>query len=172
MGCRYESTPKEVMNMDWKKMGFLLVLLFAVSFGSSVSTWFWITHPREEKTSWKDYLSLSADQEKKFSSLESDFNLALKEMAIQDAQDKVFLCSYLRSPDVRSQEAKSAAQKMARNYGMKQEKIAMTLVAIAGILTPDQQKKFANRLMHEVCVSCKKITRNDQCLCGMCSHSS
>lgn len=156
--------------MNWKRFGLNLIVLFAVSFGSSVTTWYWLTHQKQTQVSWKDYLDLSPEQEKQFSALESEFNLALKDIAVSDAQNKVSLCSYLHSPEINPEELKSTAKKMAQSYGVKQEKIAMTLASIAGILTPEQKKRFSNRLMHEVCVSCKKSTGTEKCLCGMCGH--
>ncbi len=156
--------------MNWKRFGLYLIVLFIVSFGSSVTTWYWLTDQKEKQVSWKDYLSLSTEQEKIFSALESELTLALKDIAVYDAQNKVSLCSYLHSSEIKPEEVKSTAQKMAHNYGIKQEKIAMTLASIAAILTPEQKKRFTSRLMHEVCVSCKNATETDKCLCGMCGH--
>lgn len=156
--------------MNWKHFSFLLALAFLISIGSSLTTRYVMSQHQERQTSWKETLSLTPDQEKKFSTLESDFNLALKDIAVQDAQNKIALCSYLRSENRTPEAMKAASKKMADTYQVKQYKIAMTLAAITEILTPEQKQLFTNRLMHEVCMSCKMATGTKKCVCGMCDH--
>jgi hypothetical protein len=156
-------------TMNWKKLSFLLALTFLISAGSSLITWYILSRQQKvSQDSWKEMLNLTPDQEKKFSALEAEFNLAMKDISVQDAQNKIFLSSYL-GDDMQKPEIKSAAQKMAWVYQKKQEKIATTLASIAAILTPDQRRKFSQRLMHEICVSCRKTMDTVQCLCGMCN---
>ena len=158
--------------MNWKKFGLQLIILFAVALGSSIVTWHWMTPQKEKPVSWKEYLELSLNQQKKFSALESEFNLALKDIAVYDAQNKIALCAYLHSSNIHPKEIKTTTQKIAQNYGVKQEKIAMTLISISEILNPEQKKKFTDMLMHELCISCKKTTGTEKCLCGICEHHS
>jgi Spy/CpxP family protein refolding chaperone len=155
--------------IHWKKFGFHLALLFFVSLGSSVSTWYVLSRqPRE--TSWQKILDLTPDQEKKFAVMESDFNLALKQIAAEDAQNKIALCSYLHSEKMEPKDIEDMTKKMAGLYEQKQKTLATSLMSISNLLTPEQRKKFSTRLMHEICVSCKKTTGTEQCICGMCEH--
>lgn len=97
--------------------------------------------------------------------------MALKDIEVHDAQNKIFLCSYL-GEELKKPDMKSAIQKMVWVYQTKQEKIASTLASMSAILTPEQRRTFSQALMSQICVSCKKSTGMDQCLCGMCSHHS
>ena len=155
--------------MNWKRLSFLLALAFLISIGSSLTTWHVLNRHKEIQPSWKELLSLTPEQVKKFSALEAEFNLALKDIEVHDAQNKIFLCSYL-GEGLNKPEIKSAIQKMVWVYRVKQEKIASTLTSISAILTPDQRRIFSQTLMRQVCVSCRKSTGADQCLCGMCDH--
>ncbi len=156
--------------MNWRKLSSLLILAFIVSIGSSLTTWYVLTHREQKQISWKELLKLTPEQEKTFSALEAEFNTALKDIETQDAQDKMKLCSYLHTENMTPEEMKPVTKKMAENYEAKQEKIAMTLAAITRTLTPEQRKTFTNTLMHEICVSCKKATGMKDCLCGMCER--
>lgn len=156
--------------MNWKKLSFLFTLAFLISIGSSLTTWHVLNrHHKETQPLWKDLLSLTPEQEKKFSALEADFNLALKDIEVHDAQNKIFLCSFL-AEGLKEPEMKSAIRKMAWVYQAKQGKIASALASMSAILTPDQRKIFSQTLMRQVCVSCRKSKSTDQCLCGMCGH--
>ena len=155
--------------MNWKRFGLHLSLLFVVSLGSSVATWHVLTHQAKE-TSWKKVLNLTPEQEKKFSAMESEFNLTLKQIAVEDAQNKISLCSYLHSEKMDAKDIDVMTRKMAGLYEQKQKTLATTLASISSLLTPEQRRIFSTKLMHEICVSCKKMTGTDQCLCGMCEH--
>jgi Spy/CpxP family protein refolding chaperone len=157
--------------MKLKKIAFFLAVVFAVSAISSTATWLAVTKRQEIQVSWKETLNLTPEQEAKFASLEAEFSQALKEMEMEDARNKVTLCSYLGRNE-KNTDIMSTARRMAQAYQIKQEKIAMTLVSISEILTPEQKQLFTNRLMHEVCVSCRKTTGTEKCLCGMCDHHS
>ncbi len=156
--------------MNWKRFSLLLALVFLISIISSLTTRYVMSRHQEKQTSWKEMLSLTPDQEKMFSALESEFNIALKGIELQDAQNKIALCSYLRSENRTPEAMKASSKKMADAYQVKQNKIAMTLASITEILTPEQKQLFTDRLMHEVCVSCKKATGTEKCICGMCDH--
>ena len=153
--------------MRLKKIIFSLLVVFAVSSLSSIATWQVLTKNQERQVSWKELLKLTPEQETRFVSLESEFGQALKEMEADDARNKIDLCSYLGEEKTR--DLKSAAEKMGKVYTKKQEKIGMTLASISSFLQPEQRKIFAQRLMQEVCVSCRKSTGSQKCLCGMCN---
>lgn len=165
----FSGSDKSNAIMNWKKLVLYLAVIFVVSLGSSVVTWHQLSHKKEKQISWKEILNLTPDQEKKFSALESEFNIALKDISIQDAQNKIFLCSYL-GDHLQKAEIKSAIQKMTWVYQKKQERIASTLVAMSAILTPDQKRIFSKRLMKEACSCCSETTGTGECLCGMCKH--
>ena len=155
--------------MTWKKFGLYLALLFVVSAGSSVATRVVLTRQANE-TSWRRILNLTPEQEKIFSAMESDFNLALKQIAVEDAQNKISLCAYLHSEKMDPKNIDAMTRKMAVLYEQKQKRLVTTLASIPNLLTPEQRKTFSTKLMHEICVSCKKATGTDQCVCGMCEH--
>ena len=113
-----------------------MVGVFIVSGISSAATWFMLTQKQGKEFSWKETLSLTPEQSNKFAQLESDLNSVLKEMDMDEAQNKIFLCSYLDSTEKGSGRMKSIAVKMAESYRKKQEKIATALTALSEILTP------------------------------------
>lgn len=158
--------------INWKKVGLHLLLLLFVSAASTLATWVVLTQRQVKETSWKELLHLTPEQEKKFSELESQFNFTLKEITIEDAQNRIFLCSYLHEDQINPEKVKLTAKEMALTYQKKQEKIAATLAAISNFLTPAQRKTFSHKLMQETCLSCQKATEKEKCLCGMCeSHA-
>lgn len=158
--------------MNWKRFCSQIAVLFFVSVVASATTWFVMTRQNAKEVSWKEMLNLMPEQEQRFSALESEFNLALKEISVQDAQNKITLCSYLHSGKMDESSISSTTKKMADLYEEKQKKIATVLASISSFLTPEQRKVFSNKLMHEVCASCRKSTGAEKCLCGMCDHSS
>lgn len=155
--------------IHWKKFALLLAGVLVVSTGSSLLTWFYLSRGASGHQSWDKLLNLTPGQSEKFSKMESDLNFTLKDMDLDDAQNKIALCSYLHEGQQPEAELRSTTRKMAETYQKKQEKIALTLASISGILTPEQRKTFLSRLMREVCVSCRRSTGVDTCLCGMCS---
>ena len=157
--------------MNWKRHLGLLSLAFIISAGSSLTTWHVLSRQKEKQPSWKELLKLTPEQESKFSTFETEFNMALKDIEVHDAQNKIFLCSYLGG-ELKNPELKSAIQKMVWVYQTKQEKIAYTLASMSAILTPEQRSIFSQALMSQICVSCKKSTGMGHCLCGMCEHHS
>ncbi len=157
-------------TMFWKKVIPPLIILFLVSFASSAATWVVLSHQFKGAKPWKEILNLTQDQEKKFNVLEADLKNVLKESEIDEAQNKIMICSYLNTGSVDAEQIKLSAKKMAESYEKKQQKTAMALASISAILTPDQKNVFAKSLMHEVCVSCRESTGHEKCLCGSCSH--
>ena len=157
--------------MNWKKPLVWFAVIFAVSAASSTATWYVLTrHPAEEPP-WKEVLDLNPEQAAKFDSIESEFNLALQDISVQDARNRIFLCSYL-GEGLKKSEIKSATRKLTWVYEKKQERIAAALASLSDILTPEQRAVFSRTLMHRACESCRKDTGREQCLCGMCNLSS
>lgn len=156
--------------LRWKRILPSIFLLFLVSFVSSASTWYVITHKSKSAKPWKEILGLTQDQEKKFSAFELELQNVLKESEIEEAQNKILFCSLLNTGGAEPEQMKSSAKKLADAYEKKQEKAAMALASISSILTPGQKKIFSESLMHEVCVSCRQSTGHEKCLCGSCSH--
>ncbi|MBI2119928.1 MAG: Spy/CpxP family protein refolding chaperone [Elusimicrobia bacterium] len=158
--------------INWKKIALHLLLLLFVSLASTLTTWYVLTQREVKQPSWKELLRLTPEQEKKFLELESDFNFTLKEITVEDAQNRISLCSYLHQDESDPEKLKLKAKEMALTYQKKQEKIAATLAAISNFLTPEQRKTFSHKLMQETCVWCQKAVKNQKCLCGMCeSHA-
>ncbi len=155
--------------MTWNKIISLLMLTFLVSATSSTATWLVLNRKKTEKVSWTKILSLTPDQAKQFTAFESELDSTLKELETEDAQNKIFLCSYLDSMGEPGKDMKAPVKKMGEVYEKKQEKIANAFASISGILTPEQRKIFSHRLMQEVCMSCRKATKAEKCLCGMCN---
>lgn len=153
--------------MNWKRFGLHLGLIFIASLGSSLATWSILSRPAKE-ISWKKTLDLTPDQEKQFSAMESEFNSALNDIAVQDAQNKISLCSLLPSEKIDSENIDATTKKMAELYQQKQKRIVGSLASISGMLTPEQRKTFSAKLMQEICASCRKTSGADQCMCGMC----
>ena len=154
-----------------KKLIGIVLLVFAVAAASSLAT-LWILNRKGavkeiKSPDWKAILRLTPEQEKKFASLESEFKITMNELETEDAQNKIFLCSYLGN-GIKKPEIKSAAKKMSWVYEKKQEKMGAILASIAGILTAEQKRIFSQTLMHETCLSCRKKTGDEKCLCGMC----
>lgn len=158
--------------MSWKGLFKVVVLSLFVSILSSLTTWYLLTHRQGRDLSWKEILSLSPEQNVEFSKLESELNLILKEISVEDAQNKVSLCAHLAKEEMSPEDMKQATQKVVASYEQKQKKVANVLSRITGTLNLDQKKKFTARLMHEICVSCREATGHDQCMCGMCEHHS
>src|SRR3989344_3941709 len=58
---------RRIFSMNWKRLSFLLAAAFLISAGSSLTTWTVLNrHHKETQPSWKELLSLTAEQEKKF----------------------------------------------------------------------------------------------------------
>ncbi len=158
--------------MSWKSLFKVLVLSLFVSIISSFSTWYLLSGKQEKQRSWIEILNLTPQQEVEFSKLESELNGVLKEVSLEDAQNKIYLCAHLAKEEMSAEDMKAATQKAVASYGQKQEKVASVLARISGSLTPEQKKKFTARLMHEICVSCRESMGNGKCLCGMCEHKT
>ncbi len=156
---------------NWKKFSLHLALLFLVSLGSSAATRYVMTRQKTDAP-WKKVLNLTPEQEHKFTGMELEFNLAQKQLAFEDAQNKISLCAYLCSEKMEAKDIETMAKKMAGLYEQKQKTLAMTLAAISNLLTPQQKKIFSTKLMHEICVSCKQAGSTGHCLCGMCERHS
>ena len=148
----------------------MVVLLgtLIISAGSSFATWFILSKKEGKQTSWQKDLGLSEEQKEKFAKMESELTQTLKEIELEDAQNKIFLCSYLDKPEASEKDLKAAAGKMAEAYRKKQERIAATFASISGFLTPEQKKTFSHKLMREVCESCRNAKSAEKCICGMC----
>ena len=153
--------------MNIKKIASTLIVLFLVSFGSSYLTRLALKKNAPKPASWQKELNLSQDQAVQFARMEQELNRTMKDIETEDAKSKIYLCAHLGEPS-KSGEIKETAKNLTLAYQKRQEKIAGTLSAIAGVLTPEQRKIFSHKLMQEVCVACRDAKSTDQCLCGMC----
>ena len=127
--------------MGWKKFGFYLALIFLVSVGLSVITRYALIHQAKE-TSWSKMLSLTPEQEKKFSAMESEFNLLLKQITVEDAQNKVSLCAYLHSAKMGPKDMEKMTHKMAGLYEQKQKQLPQHSLLFPACLLPSREKHF------------------------------
>lgn len=155
--------------MNSKKILFLLAGTLIISTLSSALTYLFLNRQQIQKSSWKKALNLTAEQKQKFLQRESELNSVLKEIEVEEAQNKIFLCSYLTAANETPKSLDSATVKMAEIYRKKQAKIAATLASISELLNPEQKKLFSRKLMQEVCLSCRNTTGTNQCLCGLCN---
>ena len=130
-----------------------------------------LTHRSVEPVSAK-MLDLNAEQSKQFAVLETGLGAALKDLTLEDAQNKIAICAFLHDGAVSETVLDASVRKMGETYRARQAKIARSLKDISAILTPKQREIFAQRLMHEVCMSCRTKTSGQKCICGMCGSGS
>lgn len=154
--------------MNWKRILILTTGILVVSLISSASTCYWLRKKPVARVSWKEILNLNPQQSAKFKKLEAELGSVIKELELDEAQKKIYLCKLLERLNKTPQEMKSVTKKMAESYLQKQEKIAGTLLALSLILTPEQRATFSHHLMKQVCLSCRHATAEEKCLCGMC----
>ncbi len=158
--------------MSWKSLVKILFISLIVSLLSSFSTWYLLTQRGEKQNSWREILKLTPQQAVEFSKLESELNGVLKEISLEDAQNKIFLCAHMATETIGAEDRKEATHKVVASYEQKQEKVSSILAKISSVLTPEQKKKFTARLMREICVSCRESMGNGECICGMCEHKT
>ena len=124
------------------------------------------------RTGFAKMLDLNAEQSKQFAVLETGLGAALKDLTLEDAQNKIAICAFLHDGAVSETVLDASVRKMGETYRARQAKIARSLKDISAILTPKQREIFAQRLMHEVCMSCRTKTSGQKCICGMCGSGS
>lgn len=96
-----------------------------------------------------------AEQEKKLGPLEKDLRLSSSRTQAELAEERMALCQLLRADSLDQKAIDQSVQKLGRLYTEQERLVVQHLVAMRGLMRPDQKEKFFDTLMRGICEKCR-----------------
>ncbi len=117
---------------------------------------------------WANELSLTLEQKKKIEPDGASLKKDLQPIQVKLAEERIALCRLIQEEPANSKKVTDYSQRVSALEAEQQKLVINHLIVMRDIITPGQREKLFSSLMHEICMSCRKIVPGQKCLCGMC----
>ena len=158
-------------------IGFLLgiILIVGVSGGT---TYFFLHHVQKTHRAlspgassiygWSKEVKLTQEQKEKLTPLETALKKDLDGFQTQLAENRMAICELLAKEAPDTPGLNAYVQKVSALEGAQQRRVVEHLLRVRDILTSEQKTKFFAAIMQDICVSCRKASHLNDCVCGLC----
>lgn len=113
-------------------------------------------------------LVFTPEQKKKLKPLESELSKKLERIQLKLAEKRISMCRLLKQEGTKA-DLRRYVNEVSKIETRQHELIIDHLIAMRGILTPEQKEKFFAAIMSDICHACRGITGRSKCMCGKCA---
>ena len=119
---------------------------------------------------WPKVLNLTAEQRSKITPLEIGLKKETDALQSELAKNEIAFCQLMMSSGKPDTQAMNETLNKVGDLRKRKDALMLNhLVALRGVLNPEQQEKLFSTLMQDICIGCRHGTGDKTDHCGLCN---